>query len=264
MAERPRRRKRLPADEGRRALLDAGRALAHEQPAAWPLEHVRVTEVARRAGVTAGAIYHYWDSQEEFREDLLDDLFSPARYPPSAVPGLFADLDEDGRPIEELVRLGADVAFDALRQTPELRLLMGMWAADDPDVNDRIAAQYRAVGARWATFYEEVFPTYGLEIRPPFTFAMMATLITALGEGLVVRSSVDPEAVPDDLAASGVDSVAGGQEPTWGLLAAAVLALLPAMSRRRGSGEDLWGLVDRLRRTGEQFERPDAGENGAR
>lgn len=63
-AERRSRRKRRPAAEGRRALLDAGRALLDERPAAWPLDHIRLTEVADRAGVSVGALYHYWESQD--------------------------------------------------------------------------------------------------------------------------------------------------------------------------------------------------------
>ena len=42
---------RRTAEEGRHALLEAGRTLAHQQPTAPPLDHIRLTDVARHAGV---------------------------------------------------------------------------------------------------------------------------------------------------------------------------------------------------------------------
>jgi AcrR family transcriptional regulator len=238
------RRRRLSAEEGRRALLDAGRELARERPGSWPLDHVRLTVVAHRAGVSVGALYHYWESQDDYREDLLDDLFSPERYPPSPVLEM-ADAVEE-LPLAELVRLGAQVENANLRDNPELRLLFAMWATADPDVNDKIADQYRAVGERWRAFYQAALARYGLEIRPPFTYATMAAVITALGEGLAVRGSVDPGAVPDDLE----QPTDAGEPVAWNLLGAAILALLPAISRPIGSDETLFDLLDGLQGAG--------------
>ena len=156
------RRKRLSRAEGRQLLLDAGRALVHEQPVASPLEHVRVTEVARRVDVSVGMLYHYWETQDEYRADLLDELFSPERYPPTTVPELFDTLGHGTRPVAELIRLGSAIEFRALRDSPELRLLMATWAANDPDANRKIAAQYDALVDRWAGVYEMVFDAYDL------------------------------------------------------------------------------------------------------
>lgn len=215
--------------------------MVHEQPVGWPLEHVRLTDVASRVGVSVGMLYHYWETQEDYRADLLDELFSPQRYAPTTVPDLFDILGQGSGPIDELVRVGAEVEFRALRDNTELRLLMATWAADDPDANPKIAAQYEAVAARWASVYEMVFDAYGLEIRPPFTFRTMAVMVTAMGEGLAVRSSLDPSSVPDDL----VRDPAGDDPREWGLLGCAFLALLPALSRPKGSEDDLWAFVER-------------------
>ena len=225
-------------------LLDAGRALVHEQPVASPLEHVRVTEVARRVDVRVGMLSHYWGTQDEYRADLLDELFSPERYPPTTVPELFDTLGHGTRPVAELIRLGSAIEFRALRDSPELRLLMATWAANDPDANRKIAAQYDALVDRWAGVYEMVFDAYDLEIRPPFSFRTMAAVVIAMGEGLAVRASIDPASVPEDL---GPDAGDGSEQ--WGLLGAAFLALLPAFSRPAGTEDDLWSYVDRVQTT---------------
>lgn len=226
-------------------LLDAGSELVHEQPVASPLEHVRVTEVARRVGVSVGMLYHYWETQDEYRADLLDELFSPDRYPPTTVPELFDTLGHGSRPIAELIRIGSDIEFRALQDNPELRLLMATWAADDPEANVKIATQYDALVDRWAGVYEMVFDAYDLEIRPPFTFRMMAAVVIAMGEGLAVRASVDPASVPLDLAPDAADA-----SESRGLLGAAFLALLPAFSRPKGTDDDLWAYVDRVQNAG--------------
>ncbi len=236
-------RRRLSAEEGRAALLDAGRAMTRAQPAGPPLEHIRLTDVAARAGVSVGALYHYWDTQDDYRDDLLDDLFSPARFEPTpTVPEMVAALADDPHPLDEVVRLGAESEFETLRRSPDLRVLMALWAADDPTIAPRIAAQFQAVGGRWSAMYEAVLTAHGLEIRPPFTYATMAALFTAIGDGLAVRASVDPDSVPVDLA----EPTAEGSR-AWGLLGCALVALLPVLSRPIGSDETFWDALDRIR-----------------
>lgn len=236
-------RRRLSAEEGRQALLDAGREMARQLPAGPPLEHIRLTDVAAQAGVSVGALYHYWDTQDDYRDDLLDDLFSPDRFEPTpTVPEMVAALADDLQPIDEIVRQGAESEFDTLRLSPDLRVLMALWAADDPGITPRIAAQFHAVGQRWSSIYEAVFTAHGLEIRPPFTFATMAALFTAIGDGLAVRASVDPDSVPLDLA-----EPTGEGDRAWGMLGCALVALLPVLSRPIGSDETFWDALDRIR-----------------
>ena len=59
----------IVADAGTASADDAGLALAH----------VRLAEVAERAGVTKGALYHIWPSQEAFWHDLLEHLMAEQR-----------------------------------------------------------------------------------------------------------------------------------------------------------------------------------------
>ena len=238
---RSRRPTRRTPEEGRLALLEAGRSLAHEQPAAPPLDHIRLTDVARYAGVSAGALYHYWDTQDDYRDDLVDHLFAPDRFDPEVHVGELADAiaDEvDGpRPaLDEQIRVGAALELEGLLVNADLRVLLALWAGGDEEVRQRIAGHFRSTGRRWADFYERSFRSAGLELRPPFTYEMLAAVLAALADGLAVRASVDPEAVPVDLDDRG-----------WGILAAALVALLPAFSRPIDSGETFWDFLDELR-----------------
>ena len=67
MADRP---ERVPAEEVRQRMLDAGRQLAHEVGAALTIEHLRLEEVIQRARVARSSVYRLWP----YREDYIDDL----------------------------------------------------------------------------------------------------------------------------------------------------------------------------------------------
>jgi hypothetical protein len=67
MAARP---ERVPAEEVRQRMLDAGRQLAHEVGAALTIEHLRLEEVIQRARVPRSSAYRLWP----YREDYIDDL----------------------------------------------------------------------------------------------------------------------------------------------------------------------------------------------
>ena len=233
-----RRRKRMTAAEGRQALLAAGREMAHAQPAGPPLEHIRLTDVAQRAGVSVGALYHYWESQDDYRDDLLDEVFAPARFEPPDHP---APVPAPDVALVEVIRIGTQLEFERLRSSPDLRVLMAMWAAADPAIAPRVTAHFRAVGQQWAGFYEATFRAHGLEVRPPFTYEHLAALLAAIGDGLTVRASADPVSVPTDLRED-----PGDDEP-WTLLGCALVALLPAFSRPVGSDGDFWEFLAHLR-----------------
>jgi hypothetical protein len=67
MAARP---ERVPAEEVRRRMLEAGRDLAIESGAALTIEHLRVEEIIQRARVPRSSAYRMWP----YREDYIDDL----------------------------------------------------------------------------------------------------------------------------------------------------------------------------------------------
>ncbi|MGH3290310.1 MAG: hypothetical protein ACRDP7_00720 [Trebonia sp.] len=67
MTARP---ERVPAEEIRQRMLDAGRELALEAGAALTIGHLRLEEVIQRARVPRSSVYRMW----AYREDYIDDL----------------------------------------------------------------------------------------------------------------------------------------------------------------------------------------------
>jgi len=68
MTARP---ERMPAEEVRQRMLDAGCGLALEAGAALTIEHLRLEEVIQRARVPRSSVYRLWAYREEYIDDLL-------------------------------------------------------------------------------------------------------------------------------------------------------------------------------------------------
>src|SRR5580693_9873285 len=71
------RAERVPAEEIRQRMLDAGRELALEAGAALTIEHLRLEEVIQRARVPRSSVYRMWAYREDYTEDLLCYLAGP-------------------------------------------------------------------------------------------------------------------------------------------------------------------------------------------
>jgi len=245
MATRQRRtrRRRLTPDEGRRVLLEAGRDHLYENPLGEPLDHVRITDIVDRLGLSIGAVYHYWDSQDDYRDDLLELLLSPEQLPAVHHAGIaVSEAAEADPPFEELVRAAAMISYEGLATPPEReRLTLALMAYGDREIDERLGTQSREVSHRWAELFATWFPEYGLEPRPPFTYESTAVVLMALVQGMNIRRTVDP------------DSVDGEVAPGWDLFAAAALAFIisasrPVVAKADPAGEEraLWDLARRV------------------
>jgi AcrR family transcriptional regulator len=241
--ERRTRRRRLPPEEGRRALLEAGRDHLYENPLGEPLDHVRVTDIVGRMGLSIGAVYHYWESQDDYRDDLLELLLSPEQLPAvQQANETVAGVIENHPDFEEMVRVVAAISFQGLGEsTGRERLTLALLGYGDRNIDRRLGAQSRQVSQRWAEFLATYYPAYGLEPRPPFTYESMAVVLMALVQGMNERRIVDPETVTCELA------------PGWDLFSSAALAFVIAASRPTTTGADpaggdrtLWDLARRL------------------
>jgi AcrR family transcriptional regulator len=241
--ERRTRRRRLPPEEARLALLEAGRDYVYANPLGEPLDHVRVTEIVKGLGLSIGAVYHYWESQDDYRDDLLDLLLSPEQFPNvQQATEAVADRMAEDPSFEELVRVVAGISYQGLAVTPEReRLTLALLAYADPGIDERLGAQAEAVGARWAELFATYFPAYGLEPRPPFTYESIAVVLMAMVEGMHLRRTVSPSAVSREVA------------PGWDLFASAALAFVLAASRPTDvaadpadGDRDLWDLAQRV------------------
>lgn len=136
MAVRP---ERVPAEEVRQRMLDAGREMALETGAALTIEHLRLEEIIRRARVPRSSVYRMWPYKDDYTDDLLCYLAGPGSWFNDRVvfdPETFAVLDrvltenkqllatEQGRRalLCEVVRVATARNYQALTESEGWRL----------------------------------------------------------------------------------------------------------------------------------------------
>ena len=170
-------------DRTRATLLEAARAIVREKG------HARTTlaAVARRAGMTTGAIYGNFKNREELFIALGQTYWAPVK-PRIKQRATFA----------EVMHAMAEATLEAIpeRTTAAVGRLTGLaYALESPELRARVrevtAASYK-LGAEWLR-------TLGDQRDLPMPPEQLVCVIHALIEGLVLQRILTPELFPDEL-----------------------------------------------------------------
>jgi AcrR family transcriptional regulator len=170
-------------DRTRARLLEAARALVREKG------YTRTTleAVARRAGMTTGAIYGNFKNRDELFIALGQTYWAPVT--PRIKPGAtFA----------QVMHAMAEATLEAIpeRTTAAVGRLTGLaYMLTTPDLQARVreitANSYEA-GAEWLRSMED-------ESKLPMPAAQLVCVIHALIEGLVLQRILTPDLCPDEV-----------------------------------------------------------------
>lgn len=215
---------RRTKDQRREDYLDIGAALVAEtallpdSEPALALAHVKLAEVAARAGVTKGALYHIWPSQEAYWRDLLEHLLETnAMFGADRVARVARDVTGDSREPPAL-RSYANALFDSLREDPAFFARISLFSyLHDDRVRSTLDSDFRESVELVLPVLEAAVEAMGRRMADDLTVTDLAVAVSALLEGLCLQYRLSPERTPD-LSASG--------ETRWTLFAAAAEALL--------------------------------------
>jgi AcrR family transcriptional regulator len=206
MTARP---ERVPAEEVRQRMLDAGRELALQAGAALTIEHLRLEEVIQRARVPRSSVYRLWPYREEYTDDLLCYLAGTGSWfseRPVLDPETFADvkqiLDEGTRLLAtlegrrallcEITRVTVTRNYTALTESTQWRLHIAIVATlgstRSGEARKRIAAaledSQRRSRESLVAVLGQLVAVVGLRLRDPaYTLDHVA-----LAGGLLVQS----------------------------------------------------------------------------
>jgi AcrR family transcriptional regulator len=170
-------------DRTRATLLEAARAMVREKGYA----QTTLEGVARRAGMTTGAIYGNFKNRHELFIALGQAYWAPVT--PRIKPGAtFA----------EAMRAMAEATLEVIpeRTTAAVGRLTGVaYALTAPDLRERvgaITAESYELGAEWLR-------TLGDERELPMPPEHLVRVIHALIEGLVLQRILTPDLCPDEV-----------------------------------------------------------------
>ncbi len=177
----------------RAKLLEAARELVREKGYA----HTTLDEVARRAGMTSGAIYGNFKNRDQLFV-ALGQAYWPAIQPQMPPNSTFA----------EKMRALAAATIDALpdRRLAAVGRLTGMAHALG---HEEIRAQVREVTAKSYAWGAAWLHSVADERDLPMPAEILVVVIHALTEGLVFQRLMTPDLVPDEAFYAAFAALAG-------------------------------------------------------
>jgi AcrR family transcriptional regulator len=160
-------------------------------------------EIADAAGFSKGAVYSNFSSKDELFLALI-------RRQGDAMVDAYAEVgDGEGQTAAERIAALADVylRLDAdLTQSWALQTEFELYALRNPEILEGLRQGSRAVHEHVVELQRTHLEADGID--PPLPVEDLATLYIAIFSGLWHLKALDPESVPDDLAAVAVDLVA--------------------------------------------------------
>jgi len=211
------------------AELVAETALAGGADPGLALAHVKLADVADRAGVTKGALYHLWPSQEAYWTDLLRHLLEEQRLFGANAIAAVGERFTAAEGHEPGLRSFANLLFDTARDDPTFftRIALFSYLHDDT-VRGVLDAEFRSSIDLVVPRIEGALEQMGRRMRDGLSVWDFAVSVGALLEGLCLQYRIDPLRTPDlDL----------GDGQRWSLFAAGADGLLLAFTEPVAGGD---------------------------
>ena len=200
------------------ADLVAESALAGDSEPGLALAHVKLADVADRAGVTKGALYHIWPSQEVFWHDLLVHLMETNQlFGADQLAAIGTDLAE-ATGTSPTLRAYGNALFDSLSTDESFFARVSLFSyLDDQFVRGELDRSFRDSVERVLPALERSIETMGRRMVDGATTWDLAVSVAALLDGLSLQYRISPDRTPE------LPLVDGAR---WTLFAAAADALL--------------------------------------
>jgi AcrR family transcriptional regulator len=194
---------RKTRDQRRIDYLDIGVEILTEAAASRPdpalaFAHVRIADVAERAGVTKGALYHLWDSQEDYWSDLLRFVLEEGRLAGmSDVAGATRELADTLGDVPTPVEW-ANFVFDRFKDDPSFFARVGLFSyLQDGDVREELDQEFRASLEQFESMVSTAVERMGRRPRPGTDLREFSAAVASLMHGFCLEHRIDPARTPD-------------------------------------------------------------------
>lgn len=189
-------RRELSARATKDLLISTALEMVFESPVELRTESVKVTDVVRRVGLSPGALYHHWETQELFRDAVRDAIRNQnyfCKVPPPADQATYSGTVED-----VMITLARGFLQDNLGN-PAMQVFLGQWAQNGPGDREHLHRHFSETNQAWSELIEDVLHTKGREIVPSITPKRLLELVTSFLLGFHVlyetrhQSNLSPE-----------------------------------------------------------------------
>lgn len=194
---------RRSLEERRNEYLDIGAGIIAEafdgsgKDPALALSHVKMADVAERANVTKSALYHIWESQEAFWQDLLNKLLEINSELSTAYLQNLVARDTSELPGVPTMYDHADAVFTSLAANPALFARIGMVSyLSDDGVRKQFDEQYKTALAGYGYSMELAIESMGRRLRDGVDMESVLITIDALLEGLCLSNRLSADLTP--------------------------------------------------------------------
>lgn len=194
---------RRSREERKLQYLDAAIAIlaesvdVSEDHSGLALAHVKIDDVAERANVTKGAIYHIWPTQEAYWAELLQAMLAET----TAAGSKFADWaeevtgsDYDGPPPTHLDVCRVGFESRLANSASYVRASVQSYPSDE-GISDQLDHEAQEVASIYPSATESVISSAGRTIRPDISYSQIIALLDALLNGLVILHQYHPEQI---------------------------------------------------------------------
>ena len=156
------------------------------------VQHIRLQEVLRHAGLTTGAAYRLWADQTEYQKDVAVAVVRHrADHPTDQARSRLQSLIDEKAPLDEVLRQGAlghfgleTFASRLFLVTLALRTTADSW----PELTEASRERHRDSIEKFADYYSYLMSEYGYRMREPYTVRQFSEAMAALGDGFAVRT----------------------------------------------------------------------------
>ena len=195
------RRQRTTLGATRESLLEAGEELVREQARdraasiAGALGHIRSADVAARAEVSKGMIYHLWPSQEAYRRELLIRLAHSSTvesFVATESPDVLDAFDAADTAIAAVANLTLDRALGDEQWFVFMEV--SSYLANE-QVREAMAEGQADALANASAFFAAGLQRWGLRMRPGYRVEDLVLLTRALSRGITLQAKVSVEAL---------------------------------------------------------------------
>lgn len=181
---------------------------------------IRLVDVVRAEGMTTGAAYQIWPSQDAFRRDVAVHVASAFDWAgPELIASKVSELVASGASREERLRTIGRLYFENFCANEEYFTVLQLYAVRNasPELAEALQRGYDVVHDGFVQLFEFLLVSSGLQMRAPYIIDDLAVVVTALTEGLAMRTRVQPERVRTSIPADD-----GGED--WHIYSAALLS----------------------------------------